>query len=177
MDRGACLCWGKTVAVRASPDLFLSNTSVKRVFPHSFPFPSLFVLLAFYECFPEQSAALGVDAALGIMRTCFWVGSSALVLACRDACGAGFTRSSLLLASSRKSKRRMSGYWRNMVTVWWTTTKRGLPTSRLSPPVSSEVVGTIPKWACWRDASCQKTSSLTAASEHWMLLTLPVLSR
>ena len=158
-----------------------SQIQVLREFCTIFPFFQ-FVLLAFYECFSGQFAALCVDTALGMMRI-FWAMSSVSAW-CKffkswhwDVCGAEYTISSLLLAFSRKSKRRMSGYWRNMVTAWWTTTRRGLPTLRLNPQVSFEVVATIPKWACWRDASCQKTSSLTAASEHWMLHTLALLSR
>lgn len=73
MDRDTHLCCGKIVAVFTSTDLFPSNASFQRVFTHSFPFSSLFVLLVVFECFSGQSDTLAMT---GIW---FCVGSSALV--------------------------------------------------------------------------------------------------
>lgn len=174
---GKCFCCGKVGLVEININLFHSNTDFRRVFCTFFLFFFCLSCLPAYECLPEQSAALCVGPALGTTGVWLWVGLrcywSANIKIIQsyyvEMCGAGHSTSSLLLAFSRKSKRKMSGYWRNMVTVWWTTTKRGSRTLRLNLQVSSEVVGTIPRWACWRDVSCQKISSLTAASKHWVL--------
>lgn len=66
--------------------------------------------------------------------------------------------------SCRKSKRKMSGSFRSMVSASWITTRRGSGISASSRRAFSEDGGTIQRWGCWSGASDLKTSLLTVAS-------------
>lgn len=69
-----------------------------------------------------------------------------------------------LHTSCRKSKRKMNGSFRSMVSASWTTTRRESEISASSRRAFSEDGGTIQRWACWSGASDPKTSLLTVAS-------------